>query len=104
MYYWPCLNKRGTTNANFCLVFIHLMRQLEFFDIPSPCIGVCQSGPRGYCLGCYRSREERQHWHSIDDGTKRIIIKACNRRKRADLSNKNKQDGTEPHFQQQNLF
>jgi hypothetical protein len=59
------------------------MQQLEFFAIPSPCIGVCQSGPRGYCKGCFRSREERLHWFKIDDQTKRIVVKACNRRKQA---------------------
>ncbi len=58
------------------------MEQLEFFDIPSPCIGVCQSGPRGYCLGCYRSRDERLHWLKLDNDTKRKIVKACYMRKR----------------------
>jgi predicted Fe-S protein YdhL (DUF1289 family) len=64
------------------------MQQLEFFAIPSPCIGVCQSGPRGYCNGCFRSREERLHWLTIDDQTKRIVVKACNRRKQAWLRKK----------------
>jgi predicted Fe-S protein YdhL (DUF1289 family) len=54
------------------------MQQLEFFAIPSPCIGVCESGPRGYCKGCFRSREERLHWLKI----------ACNRRKQAWLRKK----------------
>lgn len=53
------------------------MQQLEFFDIPSPCIGVCESGPRGYCRGCLRSRTERQHWHQLDAASKRLIIRAC---------------------------
>jgi len=48
-------------------------QQLEFFEIPSPCIGVCESGPRGYCKGCYRSREERLYWLKIDDGTRRKV-------------------------------
>lgn len=39
------------------------MDQLELFDIPNPCIGVCQSNNRGYCLGCLRSRDERFNWH-----------------------------------------
>ncbi|WP_102797217.1 DUF1289 domain-containing protein [Bowmanella denitrificans] len=58
------------------------MQQLEFFAIPSPCIGVCQSGDKGYCLGCFRTREERLYWHQIDDGVKRKIIRACQMRKR----------------------
>ncbi|MGL6013979.1 MAG: DUF1289 domain-containing protein, partial [Shewanella oncorhynchi] len=28
------------------------MEQLAFFDIPSPCIGVCVTDARGYCNGC----------------------------------------------------
>ncbi|GGF66960.1 DUF1289 domain-containing protein [Alteromonas lipolytica] len=56
--------------------------QLEFFTLPSPCIGVCQSGPKGYCKGCFRSREERLYWLQIDDATRRVILNACQRRKR----------------------
>lgn len=58
------------------------MQQLEFFDIPSPCIDICTSGKSGYCQGCFRSREERLHWHQLDVQTKRQIITACTRRKR----------------------
>lgn len=60
--------------------------QLEFFEIPSPCVGVCQSGPRGFCKGCYRSRDERLYWLKVDDATKRKIIGACVRRKKAVLA------------------
>lgn len=58
------------------------MEQLEFFDIPSPCIGVCESGDKGYCKGCFRTRDERVHWHNVNDDVKRKIIKACRMRKR----------------------
>ena len=61
-------------------------KQLEFFEIPSPCIGVCESGPRGFCKGCYRSRDERLYWLKVDDATKRKIISACVRRKNAVLA------------------
>lgn len=64
------------------------VQQLEFFAIPSPCTGVCESGPRGFCKGCYRSREERLHWHNVDDGVKRKIIGACAMRKRRANSRK----------------
>jgi predicted Fe-S protein YdhL (DUF1289 family) len=59
------------------------LEQLEFFEIPSPCVGVCQSGPRGFCKGCFRSRDERLYWLKVDDATKRKIIGACVRRKKA---------------------
>lgn len=58
------------------------MQQLEIFDIESPCIGICQSGPRGYCLGCFRSREERLHWTKLDAPVKSKIVKACALRKK----------------------
>lgn len=58
-------------------------QQLEFFEIPSPCVGVCEAGPRGYCKGCYRSREERLYWLKVDDVTRRKIIQACRRRNQA---------------------
>ena len=70
-------------------------QQLEFFDIPSPCIGVCESGPRGFCKGCYRSRDERLYWLKVDDATKRKIISACVRRKKAVLMRARKQDQRE---------
>ena len=80
--------------------------QMEFFAVPSPCIGVCQSGPRGFCLGCYRSREERLYWLKIDDATKRTVIRACQRRKVAALRNaSNHADETSSDTpEQQTLF
>ncbi|MEM7851989.1 DUF1289 domain-containing protein, partial [Morganella morganii] len=33
-----------------------MAEQLHFFDIPSPCVGICQLNEKGYCRGCYRSR------------------------------------------------
>lgn len=69
--------------------------QLEFFSIPSPCVGVCESGPRGYCKGCFRSREERLYWLQIDDSTRRTIVNACQRRKKAALRRNTQQLGDE---------
>ncbi|GAB56417.1 hypothetical protein GPUN_2302 [Glaciecola punicea ACAM 611] len=80
------------------------MQQMEFFIIPSPCIGICESGPRGYCIGCFRSREERTHWQDVDDHTKRIIVSACNRRKKAFNARKAKSKDSDIHFQQDDLF
>ncbi|WP_333003207.1 DUF1289 domain-containing protein [Vibrio coralliilyticus] len=32
----------------------------------SPCIDVCDfSGPKGWCLGCARTREECQNWKAM---------------------------------------
>lgn len=58
------------------------MEQLAFFEIPSPCIGVCQTDARGYCQGCLRSRDERFNWLSFTDAQKYDVIRLCNQRKR----------------------
>lgn len=70
------------------------MQQLEFFAIPSPCIGVCQSGPKGYCIGCFRSREERRYWNECGIDVKRKIIVACARRKKRYEAKQNRRDAT----------
>ena len=58
------------------------MKQIEIFEITSPCIGVCQSGPKGFCVGCFRSREERVHWINLEQDVQSKIIKACAARKK----------------------
>lgn len=76
------------------------MKQIEIFEIDSPCIGVCQSGPKGYCLGCYRSREERLHWNHLEQDVKSKIVKACGvRKKRAQVNKKSKSTELEQHTQ-----
>ncbi|NQY65817.1 MAG: DUF1289 domain-containing protein [Alteromonadaceae bacterium] len=56
--------------------------QLEFFDVPSPCIGICQSDEKGYCLGCMRTRDERQSWIDLNLDDKQKLIKRCIQRKK----------------------
>ncbi len=56
--------------------------QLEFFDVPSPCVGICQSDEKGLCLGCMRSRAERQEWKHLNNDDKQKVIKRCIQRKK----------------------
>ncbi|QLE84419.1 MULTISPECIES: DUF1289 domain-containing protein [Shewanella] len=58
------------------------MEQLEFFDIPSPCIGICQTDAKGYCKGCLRNRDERFNWLHFSDAKKYDVIRLCKQRKR----------------------
>ncbi|MBT1443614.1 DUF1289 domain-containing protein [Shewanella sp. JM162201] len=58
------------------------MEQLVFFEIPSPCINVCQSDNRGFCLGCFRSRDERFNWQQMSDAQKMETIRLCRDRKK----------------------
>lgn len=57
-----------------------MAEQLEFFPVPSPCQGICQSDARGYCRGCLRSREERFNWMRYSDAQKREVLRLCRQR------------------------
>ena len=56
------------------------MEQLELVPIENPCINVCQSDKRGYCLGCFRSRDERFNWNNFSPQQKRKVIELCKQR------------------------
>ena len=60
--------------------------QLEFFEVPSPCIGICESDKKGHCLGCMRSRDERQEWINFTNDEKQKVIKRCLQRKKRKLN------------------
>lgn len=77
------------------------MEQLEFFEIPSPCIGVCQVNNRGYCKGCFRSRDERVYWHQVDNAVKQQILNACKQRKKRVMYRKKQASKHNPETNQQ---
>ncbi|EGQ9133745.1 DUF1289 domain-containing protein [Vibrio alginolyticus] len=82
------------------------MEQLEFFTVPSPCVGVCTSDEKGYCKGCMRKREERFNWLNLTPAQQLHVIKLCRQRyRRKMLPGKTKpeqlQDESSP---QQDLF
>lgn len=58
------------------------MEQLSFFTIPSPCLGICQTDSRGYCVGCFRARDERFNWLNFSDAQKQEVIRLCVQRRR----------------------
>ena len=80
------------------------MKQIEIFEISSPCIGVCQSGPTGYCLGCFRSRDERLHWIKLEQDVQSKIIKACAIRKKRFAAKKQKPTTGLDKPQQNDMF
>ena len=53
------------------------MQQVELFPVDNPCVGVCQSNAKGYCLGCLRSRTERQRWNDMMPAEKMRVIDVC---------------------------
>lgn len=56
------------------------MQQIEIFDIPSPCKSICLVNNRGYCKGCYRSRDERFLWNSLTNAQKKKVLSLCQQR------------------------
>ncbi|WKX27853.1 DUF1289 domain-containing protein [Tatumella ptyseos] len=60
-----------------------MAEQLEMFLLPNPCRGLCQANARGYCLGCFRSREERFGWLGFTDTQKLNVLRLCTLRRRA---------------------
>ncbi|EGA65624.1 DUF1289 domain-containing protein [Vibrio brasiliensis] len=56
------------------------MEQLEFFVVPSPCVGVCTVDEKGYCRGCMRKRDERFNWLNMTPAQQLHIIKLCRQR------------------------
>ncbi|NUF50534.1 DUF1289 domain-containing protein [Gilliamella sp. ESL0250] len=56
------------------------MDQIEFFEIPSPCKRVCETDKQGYCITCYRSREERFNWLTLSDSQKQEVLRLCKQR------------------------
>lgn len=57
-----------------------MVEQLEFFEIPSPCIRVCQTDERGVCIGCFRNREERFNWLNYSNTEKREVLRLTKQR------------------------
>lgn len=54
--------------------------QIEIFAIPSPCKRVCETDKQGYCLTCFRSRNERFGWLQFSDEEKQNVLRLCRQR------------------------
>ena len=64
------------------------MQQIEIFDIPSPCKSICLVNNRGYCKGCYRSRDERFAWNILTNAQKKKVLSLCQQRYKRYLQKK----------------
>ncbi|WP_375753747.1 DUF1289 domain-containing protein [Vibrio sp. HN007] len=83
------------------------MEQLEFFNVPSPCIGVCSLDDKGYCKGCMRKREERFNWLTMTPAQQKHVIKLCRQRYRRKMQKGNSgkpSPDTHPDSPQSDLF
>lgn len=82
------------------------MEQLEFFTVPSPCVGVCSVDEKGYCKGCMRKRDERFNWLEFTPAQQLHVIKLCKQRYRRKImqGRKNSVEKLETDSPQQELF
>lgn len=75
-----------------------MIDQGEFFEIPNPCKKICVANNKGYCKGCFRSREERQNWYNFSEFQRHLVVQACEGRKRRVLAAKHAKDHPEAEF------
>ncbi len=58
-----------------------MVDQGEFFSVPSPCQRICEMNSKGYCIGCFRNRNERLHWNQFTEFQKQLVVNLCHKRK-----------------------
>lgn len=75
-----------------------MIDQGEFFEIPNPCKKICVANNKGYCKGCFRSREERQNWYNFSEFQRHLVVQACENRKRRVLAAKHAKAHPEEEF------
>lgn len=69
-----------------------MIDQGELFEIPSPCKRICQMNNKGYCIGCFRSRDERLYWNDFTNFQKQLVINLCEKRRRKVMSAKQERE------------
>jgi predicted Fe-S protein YdhL (DUF1289 family) len=42
--------------------------------IPSPCVGICELAPDGFCSGCLRTEAEITHWSSFSAAQREYVM------------------------------
>ena len=55
----------------------------------SPCIDICEfRGPKGWCIGCGRTKEECRQWKSLKPYAKNSLFDELKRRQKKMNNNK----------------
>ncbi|OUS40435.1 hypothetical protein A9R00_06050 [Oleispira antarctica] len=68
-----------------------MIDQGEFFHTPNPCRSICTVNNKGFCKGCFRSREERFHWNEFTEYQKHLVVQLCySREKRVEAARRKK--------------
>lgn len=68
-----------------------MIDQGELFHTPNPCRSICTVNNKGFCKGCFRSREERFHWNEFTEYQKHLVVQLCQvREKRVEAARRKK--------------
>jgi predicted Fe-S protein YdhL (DUF1289 family) len=68
-----------------------MIDQGELFHTPNPCRSICTVNTKGFCKGCFRSREERFHWNEFTEYQKHLVVQLCQvREKRVEAARRKK--------------
>jgi hypothetical protein len=68
-----------------------MIDQGELFHTPNPCKSICTVNNKGFCKGCFRSREERFHWNEFSEYQKHLVVQLCqSREKRVEAAKRKK--------------
>jgi predicted Fe-S protein YdhL (DUF1289 family) len=57
-------------------------------EVPTPCVGICIVGAEGWCIGCYRDRDELKAWWSATAAQKLDILARCRERAAREAGNR----------------
>ncbi len=74
-----------------------MIDQGELFHTPNPCRSICVVNNKGFCKGCYRSREERFHWNEFTEYQKHLVVQLCQVREKRVAAAKRKKLLQEAH-------
>ena len=53
----------------------------------SPCMNICKLDKSGFCIGCFRTKEEIARWSQISDFAKSFINDVADERRHLHLQN-----------------
>lgn len=68
-----------------------MIDQGQLFHTPNPCRSICAVNNKGFCKGCFRSREERFHWNEFTEYQKHLVVQLCHvREKRIEAARRKK--------------
>lgn len=68
-----------------------MIDQGQLFHTPNPCRSICTVNNKGFCKGCFRSREERFHWNEFTEYQKHLVVQLCHvREKRIEAARRKK--------------